>query len=476
MAKLGKKRSETEDGAPPEDGKAKKAFLRVIQGGPREPVDMSDDSAFKEMRAGRRILFWFFGVLGLFAALAPLDSGVVAPGVIKVSGNRQTVQHRDGGTVAVLNATEGQKVKAGDVLLELAATELSAQDQSLTSQAIELEATRARLRAEVSGAPNITRPPEWQDLPAAYADAADAVLARQNDEMLRRREAHASQEAVTQERAQQLRARIDGYKRRVASSVEQMRLMDEELEGLRTLGKKGLVPLNRIREKERERADLEGSLGLAEASIQEAKEAIGETQMQIIAMRQARDKEIAEMLRQTETQLADVSPRVAAVRVQLAGTRVRAPVDGTVVGLRIFTVGGVIRPGDPIMDIVPNEHPLVIEARVRPEDADDVHHGMKTEIRFSALKGRNLPVIHGYVERISADRFDDQRTGQGYFIAEVTVPKAELDRVAKARGEKTLNLTAGLPAETIIPLQKRTALQFLLDPLNQALWNSFRQQ
>lgn len=473
---MGKRKPKPEQGAddtqPP--ARPKRNFLRVIQGGDKK-IDITEDSAFGEIRSGKRILFVFFGIFGLWAAFAPLDSGVVAPSVVKVSGNRQTIQHRDGGTVAKLNVREGQKVKSGDVLLELTTTELSAQDQSYTGQAIELEASRARLRAEASGAKEMVRPPEWADLPSDYAAAADAVFLRQSDELVRRRAALSSQEAVLQERAQQMRARIDGYTRRAASVRTQMSLMDEELQGLRTLGEKGLVPLNRIREKERARADLDGTLALVEGSIQESKQGIGENQMQIIAMRQARDKEVAEQLRQTDASLSEVSPKVAAVRTQLSAARVRAPVDGDVVGLKIFTIGGVVRPGEPIMDIVPLAQPLVVEARVRPEDADDVRKGQKTEVRFTAMQGRQLPVIHGSVNSISADRFEDQRTGQGYFLAEITVPQSELDRAAKSKKLKTLNLSPGLPAQIVIPLRKRSVLQYLFEPLTQALWGSFRQ-
>ncbi len=473
---MGKRKAKGPDNAGETEApiRERNKFLRVIQGG-GAPADPGDDSAFREIRAGKRILFVFFGVFGLWAAFAPLDSGVVAPGVVKVSGNRQTIQHRDGGTIARLNVREGQQVKAGDVLLELTTTELSAQDQSFTSQAIELEAMRARLRAEASGAADIARPAEWADLPSSYADAADAVLNRQRDELAQRRAALRAQESVLQERAQQMRARIDGYDRRTDSIRKQMTLMDEELTGLRSLGEKGLVPLNRIREKERARADLEGNLALVEGSIQEAKESIGETQMQVIALRQGRDKEIAETLRQTESNLAEVAPKVAAVRTQLSAARVRAPADGAVVGLKIFTVGGVVRPGEPIMDIVPKAQPLVVEARVKPEDADDVHKGQRTEVRFTALHGRSLPVIYGSVNAISADRFEDQRTGQGYFLAEITVSREELNRIAKSKGLKSLNLSPGLPAQTVIPLRKRSMLQYLFEPLTQSLWGAFRQ-
>ena len=134
-----------------------------------------------------------------------------------------------------------------------------------------------------------------------------------------------------------------------------------------------------------------------------------------------------------------------------------------------------MRPGDAIMDIVPKAQPLVVEARVRPEDADDVRRGQKTEVRFSAMQGRALPIIHGTVNAISADRFEDQRTGQGFFLAEITVSREELARVAKSKGMKSLSLSPGRPAETVIPLRKRSVLQFLVEPLTQSLWGSFRQ-
>lgn len=164
----------------------------------------------------------------------------------------------------------------------------------------------------------------------------------------------------------------------------------------------------------------------------------------------------------------------AAFRAQLSAVRVRAPVDGEVLGLKIFTVGGVVRPGEAIMDIVPKAQPMVVEARVRLEDADDVRKGQKTEVRFS-IQGRSLPIIHGTVNAISADRFEDQRTGQGYFLAEITVSREELARAAAAKGLKSLSLSPCLPAETVIPLRKRSALQFLFEPLTQSLWRAFRQ-
>ena len=180
------------------------------------------------------------------------------------------------------------------------------------------------------------------------------------------------------------------------------------------------------------------------------------------------------MLRQTSASWSDLSPKVAAVRTQLSAARVRAPVDGDGVGVKIFTIGSAVRPGEAIIDIAPKAQPMVVEARVRPDDADNARKGQKTEVRFS-IQGRSLPIIHGIVNAISADRFEDQRTGQGYFLAEITVSREELARAAAAKGLKSLSLSPGLPAETVIPLRKRSALQFLFEPLTQSLWGAFRQ-
>jgi HlyD family secretion protein len=180
-------------------------------------------------------------------------------------------------------------------------------------------------------------------------------------------------------------------------------------------------------------------------------------------------------LREVDTQLADLYPRLRAVREQLERSRVRAPATGRVVGLTAFTEGGVIRPGDKIMDIVPENQPLVIEAQVAPPDIDDLRPGQRTEVRFTAFTGRNVPVVDGEVTRISADRFEEERTGQSYFKVEVVVPVEEMRRLQEGGRRPDRELKSGMPVEMVVPLRKRTALQYLLEPLNQSLWRSFRE-
>lgn len=440
---------------------------------PPEPSGIDDPA--RDIRRGLVVGAIFFLGFGGWAAFAPLDAGVVAPGVVVVSGYRQAVQHRDGGTVSALHVKEGDRVTRGAILIEFAATEIQAQERALFGQFIELDATRARLLAESAEQRTIPVPASWAAFQAPDRALAETILARQQREMNTRRSSLGAQVGVLGQRREQLTSRIGGYDNQITSLDRQSVLIGDELDGLRTLAEKGLVPLPRIRALERQQAEIDGRRAELVASIAQTREAMGETRLQSLSIVGQKAEDRAASLRDVEMRLADVSPRLEAIRAQLERTRVRAPASGLVVGLTANTVGGVVAPGARIMDVVPENQPLVIEARVRPEDADDLKVGMRTEIRFSGLSGRATPILHGAVMRISADRFTDERTGIAYFLAEAEAPREELERVAKANGSVAVALKAGMPAEMVVPLRKRTALQYLLEPLDQAIWRSFRQ-
>lgn len=433
------------------------------------------DDPRRDIRRGAIAAGVFFVVLGGWAAFAPLDAGVVAPGVVVVSGYRQAVQHRDGGIVAALHVQEGDRVTRNQILLEFAATEIQAQERALFGQFVELDATRARLLAESADQRIIAVPANWAAFSGPDRALAEAVLERQQREMNTRKSALGAQVGVLGQRRQQLSSRIAGYQDQIKSLDRQNVLIGEELTGLKTLAEKGLVPLPRIRALERQQAEIEGRRGELVANIQQTREAMGESNLQTLSLVNERAEDRAANLRDVETRIADVSPRLEAARAQLERTRVRAPASGIVVGLTANTIGGVVTPGARIMDVVPENQPLVIEARVRPEDADDLQPGMKTEIRFHGLTGRATPILRGTVKRISADRFTDERTGIAYFLAEAEAPREELERVAMTNGMAAVALKAGMPAELVVPLRKRTALQYLLEPLDQAVWRAFRQ-
>ena len=182
-----------------------------------------------------------------------------------------------------------------------------------------------------------------------------------------------------------------------------------------------------------------------------------------------------EDLRQVDARLAELTPQLAGVRERLELTRIRAPSEGTVVGLTVHTVGGVVRAGERLMDVVPEGQDLIVEAQVRPEDADNLAPGQTTEVRITAFHGRDMPIVNGEVRNVSADRFTDERTGGAYFVMQVAVPPEELARL-NADGEDTRRLRAGLPAQVVVPTRKRTALEYLLEPLNQSIWRSLREE
>ena len=232
--------------------------------------------------------------------------------------------------------------------------------------------------------------------------------------------------------------------------------------------------MNRVRALERQAAALDGEEGALRAQVARAQEAIGETRLQMLGVGSQTDEEVADLLRQVQVQLDELNPRLTAAREQLARAQVRAPASGRVVGLSVFTIGGVVQPGQMLMEVVPEEAALIVSAEVSPTDADDLRMGQDTEVRFSAFRERDLPILHGTVTDISADSFTDERTGRSFFRVTVEVPPSELAKIEAVRGEDT-GLIPGLPVEVVVPLRKRTALQYFFEPLTQSVWRSFRE-
>jgi HlyD family secretion protein len=442
---------------------------------PPTEFEALNDNPWREGRLGVVVLAIFFGVFGLWAALAPLDAGVVAVGEVIVSGNRQVVQHREGGVISSVAVHEGDHVEEDQILIELSAVELRAQERALAGQSIELEASRERLLAEAARAGRVQRPESWAALPPEYVSLADAVLARQQDELAARRSAVSAQTGVQGQRQSQLSARIAGYREQVAAIDQQHALISQELQGLRTLASEGFAAETRVRGVERTQSELAGRRAELQGLIEQSREGIGEAQMQSLSIREDRSQLIAQELRVTETQLAEVIPRLHAVRAQLESSRVRAPTAGLVVGLSFFNEGAVVGPGERILEIVPDEQDMIMSVRIRPIDADNVAVGQPVNVRLAAFEGRQMPYLQGEVSRISADRFEDERSGAAYFVTEIRAPSTELERLTAAMGGQDLRLSPGLPVEVMIPLRNRTALEYLLEPLSQTVWRSFRE-
>ncbi|MBU6320848.1 MAG: HlyD family type I secretion periplasmic adaptor subunit [Alphaproteobacteria bacterium] len=426
-----------------------------------------------ELRAGGIVAGVFFiGLLG-WAAMIPLDAAVVSSGVVSVAGNRQAVQHLDGGIVKAIHVKEGDFVNEGDVLLELIETDLRAEERSLSSQLIELEAQHARLRAEQDQIPRITPPERWQDLDDIDKRFAERVLRRQNSELVARTATDKAKRSIVKSKRDQLVSRLPGLEAEKRAASEQLLILKAEIDTLNDLFTKGLAELPRIRALEREAANLRGRIGDLESAVAEAQDAMQETTEQDRSITANRRESQAEDLRNVETRLSDVAPRYRAIAEKLGRTQLRATATGNVVGLNTFTVGGIIPPGGRVLDIVPSNRDLVIEATIAPEHGDDVQVSDPTEVRFPAINSRSPPTFAGKVEKVSADRMVEEQSGAAFFRIEISVPTTQR---ADTESLKTYEIRPGMPADVIIPLKKRTALQYIIDPITNSLWRSFREQ
>jgi len=424
----------------------------------------------REIRMGVIIAAAFFVLFLGWAAFVPLDAGVHAGGTIAVAGNRQTVQHKDGGVVNAIHVREGQHVRAGGVLIELSAPELKAAERALTSDYLTLLAQRARLLAERSGQRDFAAPAEFATLSPADRELAAQVMQLQRSEMHARSGSISAQQSVLGQRAGQLVQQQSGYTQQRAALIEQQRLINEELDGLRKIAEKGFASMNRVRELERAESQLKGQQAAMEAEYARAGEGIGETKMQSLSVSRERLEQIESDLKDTQSKLSETLPKLVATREQLEHSQVRAPATGQVVGLQVFTVGGVVAAGQKLMDIVPDGRELIVQAQLAPTDADDAFPGQKAQIRFLSVHNRTLPLFTGTVRTVSADSFTDEKTGKSYFRAEIVVPEAELNRVRSVLGQGELR--PGLPVEAVLKVRSRTALQYLLEPLTGALWRS----
>lgn len=439
--------------------------------GPPPPVAVDPRP---EVRGGLLVAAAFFLLFLGWAAFARLDAAALAPGRTTVAGQRQSVQHRDGGIVAAILVKEGQRVRQGEVLIRLAAPAVAAQERVLASQAIWLIAQRARLRAEQAGA-GMEAPVEFRTLTGDDRADAQAAMRAQQAQMAARSALLGTQQGVAMHEGSQAGSQAVGYREQVASVIEQERLITDELESLRTVAEKGFVSKTRIRALERARADLIGQRGRLSAARDSAANMVGEARLKALEAKQNLQEKVTSDLRDAEALLGDVLPKWSAARDELARTQVRAPVSGTVVGLSVHTVGGVIAAGQTLMDIVPRDSAVVIEARFSPADVDDLAVGQKAEIRFAGFPGRSLPIIEGKVTRISADSFVEEKTGIAYFAGEVTIAPDQIALIRQYR-EGDFAMKPGMPVEVVVPLRRRTALQYMIDPLADTMWRSFREQ
>jgi HlyD family secretion protein len=413
------------------------------------------------------VILLFFGGFGSFAALAPLAGAAIAPGVVSPDGNRKTVQHLEGGIVSEILVQDGSRVERGTPLLRLDATAVRAEHAQLTAEIHALLATQARLLAEQRGTATI----EFPELLLATAGEPRVaqLLADEQERFATRHAALVDRKAILRQRIAQLHEEIGGLDAQIESQGVQLELIEEETEGVRELLEKGLERRPRLLALERAKAQIDGQRAANGAGIARARQAIAEDELQMVALDSERADEVAAELAGTRRELTQFGERLRTSEDRLARCVIVAPAAGTVVELRVHTPGGVIEPGDPLLDLVPDDE-LLIDARVAPTDIDAVHSDQNAQIHLLAYSSRSTPKIAGRVRQVSADALQDPRTGVAYYAVRVMVDRAELARLAPE-----VALAPGMPAEVSIETGERTLLQVLLNPLRTVLRRGLRE-
>ena len=414
--------------------------------------------------AGAAVAVAFFGGLGVWATTAPLAGAAVAPAVVAPEGSRKTVQHLEGGIVRGILVHDGSLVEAGQPLIELDDTRARAEHTALLGQWCAAKASEARLLAEQAGAGTPTFP---QELVTAAAPDLARLLAGEVDRLATRRAALHDQQAILAERIAQAEAEIGGLEAQISSADRQLALIGEEVAAVEDLLRKGLERKPRLLALQRAQADIDGTIGSDRASIARAGQVIAEARQQSRSLESSRAEDVAKELSDTRKDLAELEERMRTTADQLARTVVTAPVAGTVINLKTKTAGGVIEPGEALLDLVPAGAELVLEARVAPTDIDEVYPGLQAQVHLLAYRSRSLQRIDGEVRGTSADRLEDPATRQAYYLAQVAVDRASLPA--------GIIMTPGMPADVVIVTGERTLLQYLFRPITDAFRRGLRE-
>lgn len=408
----------------------------------------------------------FFGVWG---SLAPIDSAAIAPGSVILQSSRKTIQHLEGGIVDDIFVKDGDTVIVGQPLVRLDSTQAKARQQQIAGQLAAAHAAQARLLAERDGQEAITFPDNLISLKNNTEIAK--IISSQESLFLTRTRALKGQVEVLEQQIAQYDKQIQGMESQIASVKEQSVLIAEEVKSVQELFDQGLSEKPRLLALKRSKADLSGREGEYLSQISKIRESITETKLQVFNIQNEYLKQTAAELEETQKNIADLEEQLRASRDVLDRTTVFAPQSGKVTGLKFHTIGGVIAPGTPIMEIVPQNDRLIIEASVSPQDIDVVHEGLEAKVMLSAYKSRFVPRLSGKVIHVSADRFTDENTGQPYYLARVEISEGVLEKLSA-----DVELYPGMPAETFIVTGSRTFLGYMLSPIIDSFHRAFKEE
>ena len=416
--------------------------------------------------AGYVLIVGTFLVLGGWSAFARLDSAITATGVVSAETNRKTVQHLEGGIVREIHVREGQHVQAGQVLFRLDFTQAKAGYELQRNQLDSAIAQEARLIAERDGQEQIAFPQELLD--RADDPNVKRAIADQVAQFQERCGSLKGGVQILDAKIDQYQLEIEGLKQERSGTANQLGFVNEELVDVRHLFEKQLTQKSRLMLLERERSRLEGLIGRSTADESKARNGIEEARLQIRQLRQKFQEDVANSMLETRQKINDLREKVRVAQDVLSRVDILSPTTGVAQNLRVFTSSGVVKAGEPMVDVVPERDALIVQAHVQPQDTENLQPGMPAEVRFSSFQTRILPIIVGKVESISRDRLVDEQTKQPYFLAQVVVD--DIPSFVKDR------LSAGMPADVIFPTGERTVLDYLVRPLKDRLRSVMREK
>ncbi|MGC4023891.1 MAG: HlyD family type I secretion periplasmic adaptor subunit [Mesorhizobium sp.] len=417
--------------------------------------------------AGLATCAFLVGVVGALAATISISGAVIAHGLLAVSSNVKKIQHPTGGVVSEIDVKEGSKVRAGDLLLKLDPTVTKANLAIVANSLDEYWAQLARLEAERDGMKSIR-------MPAAFTGRENEpevqrLMKDQQTVFDLRANARSGLKSQLRERITQLGQEVAGQEEQLTAKRREMELIKKELDAVQSLWDQKLVSVQRLAALQREAAQLDGEYGARTAAIAQSKGKVAEIELQIIQIDEDLRSEVAKEISDLQAKISEASERKTAAEDQLRRVEIRSPQDGVVHELAIHTIGGVISPGETVLQIVPTEDDLAVEARVLPQDIDQVHQGQEAVIRLSAFSQQTTPVISGKLEQLAVDLTVDKQTGSAFYQARVSIPHDELEKLDH------LQLTAGMPAEVYFETGDRTMLSYIVKPLRDQLDRAFRE-
>jgi HlyD family type I secretion membrane fusion protein len=449
-----------------EDSRARRQL--PVAASAQHPAEFDDmDGMGRKMLAGLVVIVAVFGGLGIWSATASLEGAIVAPGNVQVESSRKAVQHLEGGIVKDIMVRDGDKVKEGDLLIRLADKTTGANLRLVQGQVAELAIRRARLIAERENKDDLQIP---GNVRLGKDDTALSQIVEGQRALLNaKRESKRGEISLLRQQQGQLRTQIAGMKEQNASKARQIEFFEDELKGVRTLFEKGLAPKGKLLTLERAAETNRGEQAALTGSIAANEMRINELELQILRLDSAGAEKVAEELRSVEAEMNANSQRLVTSQDQDERTEVRSPRTGRVYKLAVHTSGAVLKPGDTVMEIVPDDDTLIVSAKVNPQDIDKIQTGQTARVRLSAFNQRTTPELTGQVSIVSADLINDPVTGRPFYQATVSIPPDQIQRLSG------LVLKPGMPAETLINTGDRSPMSYFWKPISDSFSRALKE-